>query len=482
MNNINAIPKQYFEAHELPKIKEQESKPIETSLLGTLGEKITHLVNLPLGLIKGIYHVAMNCLRQVTDPWIFEMSLGGGCGGGYSAKDLADEGQRFWSGAHERIPLQGGTMVTIKTIASQDKDCTEINGISFCVADRAPTLVLCFGKDNTYATSPGNMLSLCKRMQALGMNLLLIDLPDHGFSKGKATEGSCIDALRSTYCYVKENWHVEDHHMFFLGQSLSSGMVGSIIEEHPDVNPIFVDPYANLSDLPSTYIPVFGILFNLLFKLLYKINTVNALTVLRGNACVIYAQNDALFGHSHMAQIMEIARKSLQTPFYIATNHVHGDKSWMKDQFAVAQFEAYLQATLTRSKERHAIQNIMQLEEYVSKYQSTLSIAERYALAKEAQMALIQHCKTPSDFTNALRTHYDPYNNLFYPCDLIYYCLKTTPLADQYGKELLEEFFEVKYKSALEHSDTTAAAAWIALVSTGRFSFYGKALKNSLYA
>ena len=263
-----------------------------------------------------------------------------------------------------------------------------------------------------------------------------------------------------------------------MGQSLSSGFVGALCEEHPDINPIFVNPYARLS-APSELCWILRFLVNGILRTLYRLNTLDALKVLRGRACIITANQDSFFGSSHLSQMLKTARNAHQKIHSIMVNGEHAEmQNWVGDSESLSQLENYFVQTVDKAESCDKLTDIMSLQNYHERYRRSLSLAEKYHLTQRLRDLILNSSYTPQDMWKDHHIRNWPRLNTAYTDSAASSLYEFSRNFPDLGKKIIKEIIQRKYEAAAASNDQVLAQAWIDKATERRFTLLAKRLRQ----
>lgn len=197
--------------------------------------------------------------------------------------------------------------------------------------NKSGTIILGMGAAGVYEKYKRESLSLLMQ----GMNVMLFNHRGHGESTGKPTEKGTFEDMESVYQYLKQVHHVEDKKIVARGLCLSSGIVSNLAARHPEINMIYDQAYADISDLTyktimSTFKDILAykpekkqiikklllVALKPIFKVFSKLisphySTIKHLKKLKGRILILRAQEDTYTPKVMIDKIVKAAGKKI---------------------------------------------------------------------------------------------------------------------------------------------------------------------------
>jgi len=111
----------------------------------------------------------------------------------------------------------------------------------------AGTVILGSGTKGVYEMQKRESLAFLLR----GMNVMMVNYRGYGASEGEpSTKGTHLD-IEAAYQYLKEKHPVQDEHIVAKGMCMSGGMMAKLAENHPRINLMLDQTYAEFHGIVS---------------------------------------------------------------------------------------------------------------------------------------------------------------------------------------------------------------------------------------
>lgn len=121
-------------------------------------------------------------------------------------------------------------------------------------------------------------------------NMIIVDYPNYGKSKGKLNEESLFELALLTYDYLIDEYQINPSDIIISGFSIGTGPASFLAQEKQVEKLILFAPYTSMNDIFNSFLPIFyGPMHNLILD---KYDNLKNLSTFNGQVLIVASHDD----------------------------------------------------------------------------------------------------------------------------------------------------------------------------------------------